>query len=70
MPSFNDPDRWARLRFAIIAPLLAAPPPRGTLRGELEALAQKIGRHYYQEGDRSQPALFEDDDFNDELPSF
>jgi len=45
MPTKEDPDRWARLRFAIIGPLLAAPPPRGTLRGELEALAQKNWRH-------------------------
>lgn len=45
MPTFDDPDRWARLRFAIIGPLLAAPPPRGTLRGALEALAQKNWRH-------------------------
>ena len=43
MPTKEDPDRWARLRFAIIGPLLAAPPPMGTLRGELEALAQKTG---------------------------
>ena len=35
MPDKADPDCWARLRFAIIGPLLAAPPPRGQLRGEL-----------------------------------
>jgi transposase InsO family protein len=45
MPTKEDPDRWARLRFTIIGQLLAAPPPRGTLRGELEALAQKSWRH-------------------------
>ena len=45
MPSKDDPDRWARLRFAIIGPLLAAPPPQGQLRGELAALAQKSWRH-------------------------
>jgi len=44
MPTKEDPDRWARLRFAIIGPLLAAPPPMGTLRGELEALTQKNWR--------------------------
>jgi hypothetical protein len=27
-------------------------------------------RRYYQEGDRSQQDLFEDEDFNDELPTF
>lgn len=46
-PTHNreDPDRWARLRFAIIGPLLAAPPPRGQLRRALQALAQKSWRH-------------------------
>ena len=34
-----DPDRWARLRFAIIGPLLAAPPERGELGKALEDLA-------------------------------
>lgn len=32
-------DRWARLRFAIIGRLLAAPPARGTLRAALGRLA-------------------------------
>ena len=27
-------------------------------------------RRYYQEGDRSQPDLFEDADFNDDWPTF
>ena len=40
-----DPDRWARLRFAIIGPLLAAPPPRGELGKALEGLSQKTWRH-------------------------
>ena len=31
----EDPDRWARLRFAIIGPLLAAPPQWGKLRKKL-----------------------------------
>jgi transposase InsO family protein len=39
------PERWARLRFAIIGPLLAAPPPRGELRAALEALEKKTWRH-------------------------
>ena len=40
-----DPERWARLRFAIIGPLLAAPPDSGELRAQLQALAQKSWRH-------------------------
>lgn len=40
-----DPDRWARLRFAIIGPLLAAPPPRGKLGKALKQLAQQTWRH-------------------------
>ena len=38
-------DRWARLRFAIIGPLLAAPPAAGELREHLNALAAKTWRH-------------------------
>jgi hypothetical protein len=38
-------DRWARLRFAIIGPLLAAPPADGDLQAALEALAARIWRH-------------------------
>lgn len=38
-------DRWARLRFAIIGPLLAAPPAPGELRAHLSALAAKRWRH-------------------------
>ena len=45
MPGEEDPDRWARWRFAIIGPLLAAPPPRGELRRQLEALTQRDWRH-------------------------
>ena len=33
-------ERWARFRFAIVGPLLAAPPERGQLRQELERLAR------------------------------
>jgi transposase InsO family protein len=39
------PQRWARLRFAIIGPLLAAPPPRGELQAALEELQAKTWRH-------------------------
>jgi len=38
-------ERWARLRFAIIGPLLAAPPERGELGRELECLAAKSWQH-------------------------
>jgi putative transposase len=44
----NDPsqrDRWARLRFSIIGPLLAAPPAPGELQGALAALCAKVWRH-------------------------
>jgi len=38
-------DRWARLRFSIIGPLMAAPPPAGQLHSALGALALKTWRH-------------------------
>ena len=38
-------DQWARLRFAIIGPLLAAPPSRGHLRQALSALSKKPWCH-------------------------
>lgn len=38
-------ERWARLRFAIIGPLLAAPPDDGDLHEALNALAAKTWRH-------------------------
>jgi len=38
-------DRWARLRFAIIGPLLAAPPAAGELHDALNALAARTWRH-------------------------
>jgi transposase InsO family protein len=41
----NDPDRWARLRFSIVGPLLAAPPQRGELHNALQALAHKNWVH-------------------------
>jgi transposase InsO family protein len=48
MPGENclfDPDGWARLRFAIIGPLLADPPPAGELGARLKALSAKDWRH-------------------------
>ncbi len=47
----NDPEtdsggnRWARLRFAIVGPLLAAPPRWGALRAALQRLAAQSWRH-------------------------
>ena len=38
-------ERWANLRFSVVGPLLAAPPPRGELQTELERLAAKQWRH-------------------------
>ena len=48
MSSTTDPlkrDRWARLRFSIIGPLLAAPPAAGELQSALTLLAVKRWRH-------------------------
>jgi putative transposase len=38
-------DRWARLRFSVVGPLLAAPPRQGELAAELARLAAKVWRH-------------------------
>jgi len=38
-------DSWARFRFAVVAPLLAAPPAVGRLQAELDRLAQTTWRH-------------------------
>ena len=45
MAQEDNPDRWAQWRFAIIGPLLAAPPPAGQLRAELQTLADKTWTH-------------------------
>jgi putative transposase len=37
--------RWAHFRFSVVGPLLAAPPQKGRLRGELKRLASKHWRH-------------------------
>jgi len=41
----GDRDRWARLRFAVVGPLLASPPPTGQLRAELERLSRRHWDH-------------------------
>lgn len=38
-------ERWARLRFAVVGPLLVAPPPSGELHTAIAALAQQAWRH-------------------------
>ena len=42
-PSVHE--RWAQLRFAVVGPLLASPPPQGQLRAELERLAERTWKH-------------------------
>jgi len=42
-PSVHE--RWARLRFTVVGPLLASPPPRGELGAEFEQLAGKEWTH-------------------------
>ena len=41
----RSPERWAHFRFSVIGPLLAAPPSRGELQAQLQALAAKKWRH-------------------------
>ncbi len=38
-------ERWALLRFAVVGQLLAAPPPKGELRAQLEELAVREWPH-------------------------
>jgi hypothetical protein len=38
-------ERWARFRFSVIGPLLAAPPERGELQEQLKGLAAKKWHH-------------------------
>ena len=38
-------ERWAHLRFSVIGQLLAAPPSKGALRGELKQLAARTWQH-------------------------
>ena len=44
-PPFRSTERWAHFRFGVIGSLLAAPPARGQLQAQLQALAQKKWRH-------------------------
>ena len=45
MSDEQDQDRWARLRFSVVGPLLAAPPTRGELQRELQALSDRLWSH-------------------------
>jgi putative transposase len=38
-------ERWAHFRFSVVGQLLAAPPPKGQLRAELERLAARTWQH-------------------------
>ncbi len=38
-------ERWAHLRFAVVGPLLASPPPAGELQAELARLAGRDWQH-------------------------
>ena len=38
-------EKWARLRFAVVGPLLASPPPSGQLRAALERLSHQEWEH-------------------------
>ena len=46
----RDRERWARLRFAIVGPLLAAPPAPG----QLHAVLLELSARYWQHPDRAQ----------------
>ncbi|CAJ0809742.1 hypothetical protein LMG19083_05011 [Ralstonia psammae] len=43
--SIDHRNRWARLRFSVVGPLLASPPPKGELQQTFHALAVKVWRH-------------------------
>jgi transposase InsO family protein len=45
MTSARDPQRWARLRFAVVGSLLAAPPPAGQLQRALRELSERHWLH-------------------------
>ncbi len=44
-PSLRSTERWAHFRFSVIGALLAAPPLRGQLQAQIQALADKPWRH-------------------------
>jgi transposase InsO family protein len=44
-PIQRSHQQWARLRFSVVGPLLASPPPRGELQARLQELAGQKWRH-------------------------
>lgn len=44
-PVSRSHEEWARFRFSVVGPLLAAPPERGQLQARLEGLAAQKWRH-------------------------
>ena len=44
-PIIRSHQQWARLRFSVVGPLLASPPPRGELQASLEELSARKWRH-------------------------
>ena len=44
-PILRPHQQWARLRFSVVGPLLASPPPRGQLQERLRQLATQNWRH-------------------------
>lgn len=45
MDNLSSHDRWARLRFSVVGPLLAAPPGKGELHDEFVRLSEKAWQH-------------------------
>lgn len=45
MTNAKNPQRWARLRFAVVGPLLAAPPQPGQLQQALRHLSERHWLH-------------------------
>ena len=48
----SSQERWARLRFAVVGPLLGSPPADGELRVKLEKLSKLHWQHPVHEGQR------------------
>lgn len=44
-PAVPSHQSWAQLRFAVVGPLLASPPPLGQLHAELARLATRVWQH-------------------------
>ena len=44
-PILRSHQQWARLRFSVVGPVLASPPPRGELQARLQELAARKWRH-------------------------